>query len=92
VTRFLWTSTPASTHSNREVLETALDQRDSVVVSVITEGELRTGPRKLLTGQDSHRSRLSTLMLIDFTSEDAVARERAREARKRGHPSDRWTH
>lgn len=62
---------------NSEVLRKLLStEREAVMVSVITEGELRTGAAKSSSPVKTLRlveNFLRPLLLIDFTSDDAVA-------------------
>jgi tRNA(fMet)-specific endonuclease VapC len=62
---------------NREVLEKLLStEREAVIVSVITEGELRTGAAKSSSPVKTLHlveNFLRPLVLIDFTSDDAIA-------------------
>ena len=62
---------------NREVLERLLaTEREDVAVSVITEGELRTGAAKSSSPVKTLRfveNFLRPLAVIEFTSDDAIA-------------------
>jgi tRNA(fMet)-specific endonuclease VapC len=61
---------------NREVLEKLLStEREAVIVSVITEGELRAGAAKSSSPVKALHlveNFLRPLVLIDFTSDDAI--------------------
>ncbi|MCA1734200.1 MAG: PIN domain-containing protein, partial [Acidobacteria bacterium] len=73
---------------NREVLDRLLSkERIEIAVSVITEGELRTGAAKSSSPAKTLRlveNFLGPLTLIEFTSDDAVAYAGIRAKLERG--------
>jgi tRNA(fMet)-specific endonuclease VapC len=62
---------------NRKVLDQLLSKsREDILISVITEGELRTGPAKSSSPIKTLRlveNFLRPLAIVEFTSDDAIA-------------------